>query len=67
MKEASRKLNKDNSFKFYSTNIFSNHTVKEIGPTTMTNLQGASVLPWKLTHITLNSMYKEINQTKPAI
>ena len=43
MKEASRKLNKDN-LRFYSTSLFSNHTVKGIGTTTMINLHGTSIL-----------------------
>ena len=51
MKEASRKLNKDNSFKSQSPNIFSSHIVKETGPTTITNLQGASVLLQSFDHI----------------
>ena len=79
MKAASRKLNKDNfnrkqvenlikkTLKSYSTNLFGNHTVRGTSPTTMINLQGASILPQKLTHLTLNSMYKEINQTKLKI
>ena len=64
MKEASRKLNKHN---FKITNLFGNHTVRGTSPTTMINLQGASILPQKLKNITLNSIYKEINQTKPVI
>ena len=43
IKEASRKLNKNN-FKSYSTSLFSNHIVKGTGLTTITNLQSASVL-----------------------
>ena len=66
-RKASRKLNKDNSFKSYSTNLFNNHTMRGTNPTTMINLQGASILPQKLTHLTLNSMYKEIKKTKRVI
>ena len=43
VRKASRKLNKDN-FKFFSTSLFNNHTVKGIGLITMINLQGTSIL-----------------------
>ena len=44
MKEASRKINKDNSFNSNSLSVFSNHIVKETGPTAITNLQSANVV-----------------------
>ena len=69
MKEASRKLNKDNSFKFYSLSLFSHHIVKETCPTTITTLQSASVLLQKLnmSNPKLNKHKDKSNQTKDII
>ena len=82
MKEKSRKNNKENfnkkqaenllkitPLKSYSTNLFSNHTVKETGPTTMTNLQGASVLLqiFNMSNPKLNIHKDKSNQTKDII
>ena len=73
MKEASRKLNKDNFNKKQVENLIkttslnlilqSNHIVKETGSTAMINLQGVGVL----TCLTINSIYTRINQTKLKI
>ena len=67
--EASRELNKDNSFKSYSLSLFSHHTVKETGPTTITNIQSASVLlqNFNLSKTKFNVQRDKSNQTKDII